>query len=109
LPEKLVCKKKCEEMKSMLQASYDISFLLARKKKNVSDGEVIRESLCIFAEHTGDANTKKMADNISLSRNTVTRCSEEMANDVMSKQIKYLTVNSSWCTVSLYSHFFSSI
>jgi hypothetical protein len=72
-------------MKSMLQASYDISFLLARKKKNVSDCEVIKESLCIFAEHTGDANTKKMADNISLSRNTVIRCSEEMAN-VMSKQ-----------------------
>jgi hypothetical protein len=45
-------------------------------------------------------NTKIMEDNISLSRNRVTRRIEEMANNV-SKQIKYSTANSSYFSLAI--------
>ncbi len=51
---------------------------------NVLQGE--KDCLSIFAENTDNPSIKALSKNIALSRNTVMRRVEEMANDV-SKQI----------------------
>jgi len=73
-------------MQCMIKASYQISLLLAQKKKSYSDGEIVKDCLSIFAENTDNPSIKALSKNIALSRNTVMRRVEEMANDV-SKQI----------------------
>lgn len=67
-------------METMVKASYELSLLLARKKKPYSDGEeIIKNSLLIFAQNVGDINVKNMVDKIALSRNTVMRRIDDMA------------------------------
>jgi hypothetical protein len=64
-------------------------YLLARRKMSQMV-RLLKKSLSIFAEPTGDTNTKKMVDSISLSRNTVMRRVEEMADDVSKPSIQLL-------------------
>ncbi|XP_072383865.1 uncharacterized protein [Diabrotica undecimpunctata] len=67
----------------MVKTSYELSLLLARKKKPYSDGEeVIKNNLLIFAQNVGDSNIKHMVDQIALSRNTVMRRIDDMGQDV---------------------------
>lgn len=75
----------------MVRTSYEISLLLARKKKPFSDGEIVKEALSIFAHNCNDKNVKTKADNISLSRNTVTRRVEDMENDISSQITEAVT------------------
>lgn len=75
--------KRNDEMETMVKASYELSLLLARKKKPYSDGEeIIKNSLLIFAQNVGDINVKNMVDKIALSRNTVMRRIDDMGQDV---------------------------
>lgn len=75
--------KRSDEMESMVRASYEISLLLAKKKKPYSDGEeVIKPSLSILAKQAGDEKISKMVDQIALSRNTVMRRIDDMATSV---------------------------
>jgi hypothetical protein len=78
--------KKKEEMTNMMTASYRISLLLAQKKRNFSDGEIVKECLSIFAKNTGNKGFNLQVENLALSRNTVMRRVEDMASDV-SQQI----------------------
>lgn len=73
------------DLESMVKTSYEISLLLARKKKPFSDGEIVKEALSIFAQNCNDKNVKMKADNVSLSRNTITRRVEEMSGDISSQ------------------------
>ncbi|CAH1115402.1 unnamed protein product [Psylliodes chrysocephalus] len=76
--------KRSDEMESMVRASYEISLLLAKKKKPYSDGEeIIKPCLSILAKHAGDPKINKMR---AISRNTVMRRIDDMATFV-NKQI----------------------
>jgi len=77
--------KQNDELESMMKTSYEICYLLARKNKPFSDGEIVKEALSIFAQNCNDKNVKTKADNISLSRNTVARRVEDMSNDINSQ------------------------
>jgi hypothetical protein len=73
--------------------SYEISLLLARKKKFIlrqkvysTAEEIVKPCLNFFIETVGDPNILRMVDDIALSRNTVMRRIDEMADDV-NKQI----------------------
>lgn len=77
--------KTSNDLESMVKTSYEISLLLARKKKPFSDGEIVKEALSIFAQNCNDKNVKMKADNVSLSRNTITRRVEEMSGDISSQ------------------------
>jgi len=77
--------KQNDELESMVKTSYEICYLLARKTKPFSDGEIVKEALSIFAQNCNDKNMKTKADNISLSRNTVARRVEDMSNDINSQ------------------------
>ncbi|XP_072380931.1 zinc finger BED domain-containing protein 5-like [Diabrotica undecimpunctata] len=75
----------------MVKTSYELSLLLARKKKAYSDGEeIIKNSLAIFAKNVGDVKIKNMVDNIALYRNTVMRRIDDMGQDVVSQIISGL-------------------
>ncbi|CAG5055512.1 unnamed protein product [Parnassius apollo] len=74
----------------MVKTSYEI-LLLAKKKKPFSDGDIIKQSLTIFAQNCNDQKVKAMADSISLSRNTVMRRVEEMSTDIISQITEFVT------------------
>lgn len=93
-------KKESMKVESMVKASYEISLLLAKKKKPFSDGQIVKEALSIFAEHCNDQNVKKHAENISLSRPTVTRRMEEMSNDI-SSQIQDMVAKCKYFSLAL--------
>lgn len=87
-------KRSCESL-GMTEASYEIALALAKKRKAFSDGEeIVKPCLQIFARRLGDKSIEKKADEIALSKQTVTRRTEELSDDV-SQQLKDL-VNS--CT-----------
>jgi len=73
------------KLESMVKTSYEICYLLARKNKPFSDGEIVKEALSIFAQNCNNKNVKTKADNISLSRNTVARRVEDMSIDINSQ------------------------
>lgn len=83
--------KRHEDLESMVKTSYEISLLLAKKKKPFSDGEIIKQSLLIFAQNCDDQKVKVMADSVSLSRNTVMRRVEDMSSDINSQITEYVT------------------
>lgn len=74
-----------DQFESMVKTSYEISLLLAKKKKHFSDGEIVKEALTIFAQNCDSKSVKAKADSVSLSRRTVTRRMEEMAVDISSQ------------------------
>ena len=80
-----------DELQTMVKASYELSLLLARKKKPYSDGEeIVKKSLLIFAQNVGDINIKNKVDNIALSRNTVMRRIDDMGQDVSTQIVSGL-------------------
>nr|CAB3267857.1 zinc finger BED domain-containing protein 5-like [Phallusia mammillata] len=82
-------KRSCESL-AMTEASYEIALLLTKKKKSFSDGEeIVKPCLRIFANCLCNKNIEKKADEIALSKQTVTRRTEELASDV-SQQLKDL-------------------
>jgi len=66
----------------MVKTSYEISLLLTKNKKTFSDGVIIKEALSIFSKNCNNKNIKTKANDISLSRNTITRRVEEMSNRI---------------------------
>lgn len=67
----------------MTEVSHEIALALAKKKKAFSDGEeIVKSCLQIFARSPGDRNIKRKADEIALSKQTVTRRTEELSGDV---------------------------
>lgn len=92
--------KRHNELESMVKASYEISLLLAKKKKPFSDGEIVKEALTIFAQNCDDKNVKAEAESISLSRHTVTRRVEEMAVDI-SGQIQEIVTKCKYFSLAL--------
>lgn len=92
--------KRHDEHESMIKTSYEISLLLAKKKKPFSDGEIVKEALNIFAQNCNDQNVKAKADNLSLSRNTVTRRVEEMSVDI-SDQIQEILKKCKYFSLAL--------
>ncbi|CAG5037673.1 unnamed protein product [Parnassius apollo] len=75
----------------MVKTSYEIYLLLAKKKKPFSDGDIIKQSLTIFAQNCNDQKVIAMADSISLSRNTVMRRVEEMSIEIISQITEFVT------------------
>ena len=72
----------------MLEASYKIAFLLAKKHKPFSDDEeIIKPCLQKFAQSSGDKSIEKKVKKIALSKQTITRRFEELSHDV-SEQLK---------------------
>uniref|UniRef100_A0A3B1JTT5 SPIN-DOC-like zinc-finger domain-containing protein n=1 Tax=Astyanax mexicanus TaxID=7994 RepID=A0A3B1JTT5_ASTMX len=58
---------------SAITASYDVALELARAKKPLSDGEVVKRCAVKMAKAFGDNNIAKNFETVSLSRRTVTR------------------------------------
>lgn len=92
--------KRHDELESMVKTSYEISLLLAKKKKSFSDGEIVKEALTIFAQNCDDKHVKTKADSVSLSRHTVTRRVEEMAVDI-NKQIQEIVTKCKYFSLAL--------
>lgn len=77
----------CQE--SAITASYDVALELARAKKPLSDGEVVKRCAVKMAKAFGDNNTAKNFEAVSLSRRTVTRRIFDIHNhvDMKMKQV----------------------
>ncbi len=77
----------------MKEASYKIAFMLSKKRKPFSDGEeIVKLGLQIFAEYLNDGSIENKVSEISLSKQTITRHTEELSNDV-AEQVKDLAKN----------------
>ena len=78
-----------EQLSKVVEASYEISLLIAKNKKSHSIGEkLIKPSIIIATELIlGKNNGKKVAD-ISLSNNTVKSRIDEMALDIKEQVIE---------------------
>lgn len=75
----------------IIRASYEVADLIARENKSFSDGEFVKK--CILAS-VKEIIPEKMSvfENISLSRNTITRRVEDIGGDLMTQlQIKSKT------------------
>ena len=68
-------------MKMLQRASYRISKIIVKSGRALSCGDFIKECLTVAAE-TVCPNQTRAFSQISLSRNTVTRRIEDMAQDV---------------------------
>ena len=80
--QNLFVTKSCESL-AMLQASYEIAFLLAKKHKPFSDGEeIIKPCIQKFVQSIGDKNIEKKVKEIALSKQTITKRIEELSQDV---------------------------
>jgi len=72
----------------IIRASYEVANLISRENKSFSDGEFVKK--CILAS-VKEIIPEKMSvfENISLSRNTITRWVEDIGGDLMTQlQIK---------------------
>ncbi|KAG7162491.1 Zinc finger BED domain-containing protein 5-like 10, partial [Homarus americanus] len=93
-------KKSCESL-SITEASYAIALALAKKRKSFSDGEeIVKPCLQIFARRLGDKSIERKADEIALSKQTVTRRTEELSHDV-SQQLKDLVHSCTFFSLAL--------
>lgn len=90
----------CENL-AMIEASYEIALALAKKKKAFSDGEeIVKPCLQIFARRLGDTSIERKADEIALSKQTVTRRTEELSHDVV-QQLKDLVQSCTFFSLAL--------
>ena len=71
------------ECENGVSASYAVSELLAKKLKPFSDGELIKECIDIVVQHICPEK-KTLFSKVALSRRTVTRCVEELSQDIES-------------------------
>ena len=68
---------------AMTEGSYEIALHLAKRKKPFSDEEeIVKPCLQIFAKHLGNKSIEKKADEIAISKQTVTRRKKELSQDV---------------------------
>ena len=80
----------CESL-AMKEASYEIALVLAKKRISISYGEeIVKPCLQIFARSLGDKSNERQTDEIALSKQTVTRRTEELSDDVF-QQLKTLS------------------
>ena len=70
---------------SSLKASYVVSLELAKAKKPLSDGEMVKRCAVEMAKAFGDDNMAKNFETVSLSRRTVTRRIFDIQNHVEGK------------------------
>ena len=85
----------------MTEVSYEIALALAKKKKAFSDGEeIVEPCLQIFARSLGDGNITRKADEIALSKQTVTRRTEELSGDEF-QQLKDLANSCTFFALAL--------
>ncbi|XP_076311275.1 SCAN domain-containing protein 3-like [Tachypleus tridentatus] len=83
----LFVKRSCESL-AMLEASYEIAFVLAKKHMPFSDGEyIVKPCLQKFAKCLGDKSIERKVNEITLSKQTITRRIEELSRDVF-EQLK---------------------
>jgi len=92
--------KRHDELESMVKTSYEISLLLAKKKKSFSDGEIVKGALRIFAQNCDDKHVKAKADSISLSRYTVTRRVKQMTVDI-NEQIQEIVAKCKYFSLAI--------
>ncbi|KAG7174117.1 General transcription factor II-I repeat domain-containing protein 2A-like 5, partial [Homarus americanus] len=72
-----------------------------KKRKSFSDGEeIVKPCLQIFARRLGDKSIERKADEIALSKQTVTRRTEELSHDV-SQQLKDLVHSCTFFSLAL--------
>ena len=80
-------KKNCDSS-AMLEVSYEIALVLAKKHKPFSDGEeIVKPCLQKFAQYVDEKSIKKKANDVALSKPTITRHIEELSRDVC-EQVK---------------------
>ncbi|KAG7155182.1 Zinc finger BED domain-containing protein 5-like 1 [Homarus americanus] len=85
----------------MTEASYEIALALAEKRKSFSDGkEIVKPCLQIFARRLGDKSIERKADEIALSKQTVSRRTKELSHDV-SQQLKDLAHSCTFFSLAL--------
>ncbi|XP_068229613.1 SCAN domain-containing protein 3-like [Palaemon carinicauda] len=83
----LLVKRGCEGL-AMLEASYEIAFVLAKKHKPFSDGEdIVKPCLQKFAKCVGYKSIERKVNEIALSKQTIKRRIEELSRDVF-EQLK---------------------
>ncbi len=58
---------------SSVKASYAVSLVLAKAKKTLSEGEIVKQCAIEMAKAFGDEKMAKNFESVSLSRRTVTR------------------------------------
>ena len=98
--QNVFCKISCENL-AMIEASYEIALALAKKKKAFSDGEeIVKPCLQIFGRRLGDKSIERKADEIALSKQTVTRRTEELSHDVV-QQLKDLVKSCTFFSLAL--------
>lgn len=90
--ERAVVKRETNKVKTYSEASFRLSFLIARKKKPFEDGEMIKEALVEAAEALGSAFDNKdeivgAFKDIPLSTQTVARRVEELSKN-LNEQLK---------------------
>ncbi|XP_075162700.1 zinc finger BED domain-containing protein 5-like [Haematobia irritans] len=79
------------EAEKALEASFEISWIIARNKKPHTIGElVIKPSIIAAASKMLDNNAVRQLSKIPLSNNTVKRRIDEMASDVKSQLIQHI-------------------
>ena len=67
----------------MLKASNEIAFVLAKKYKPFSDGEdIVKPFLHRITKWVCDKSIERKVNKIRLSKQTITRCIEELSHDV---------------------------
>ena len=76
LRQNIFTKRSCERL-AMIEAFYEIALALAHKMNAFYHGdEIAKPCLQILARSLGDKSTKMKANEIALSEQTVTRCTE---------------------------------
>ena len=70
--------------KAATLVSYEIAHIIAKKKKPFSDGDYIKECLSAFSKYSCPEKKAKVEE-VSLSRNTITRRIEEISEHLVEK------------------------
>ena len=85
--QNLFVKKSCDSS-AMLEVSYEIALVLAKKHKPISDSEeIVKPCLQKFAQYVGEKSREKKANEVALSKQTITRRIKELSRDVC-EQVK---------------------
>ncbi|XP_066963213.1 general transcription factor II-I repeat domain-containing protein 2A-like [Macrobrachium rosenbergii] len=87
--------KKVKEYDASLKTSFLISQILAKRLKPYSDGEVVKECLCVASDNMFP-DKKKLVENISLSRYTVARRKDSLSGNIESTMAKRVSAFSSY-------------
>jgi len=90
-----------EQHRDVVAASFEVAFLLAKKKKPFTDGEeLIKPTLEIVARFLDDKKIEKQLLQISLSNNTITRRIEHLSENI-TEQIRNYAANCKFFSLAL--------